>query len=414
MPTAKPEKDDITTSSAMIDAGPDTMINVTGARVNNLKNIDVSIPHNALTVITGLSGSGKSSLAFDTIYAEGQRRYIETFSVYARNMLGGMERPDVDFITGLCPVIAIEQKTVNRNPRSTVGTTTEIYDYLRLLYARVGKARSYVSGELMVKYTDEKIVRLILDKFEGHKVYLLAPLVKNRKGHYKELFEQLRKKGYLNVRADGEMCEITPGMKLDRYKNHDVELVVDRLKVARKDEHRLSQSVSAALHDGDKEMMVLDADTGKVFHYSQSLMDPVSGISYREPAPHNFSFNSPQGACPVCKGLGEVNIIDFEKIIPDRSLSIHEGGILPLGKYKNTMIFWQIAAICEKHGCTLKTPIDKLPEEALSEILNGTDDRLTLKNDTMAVSNYFVAYEGLLKYIEMQASDEAEIGRAHV
>ncbi len=408
MPTAKPEKDDITTSSAMIDAGPDTMINVTGARVNNLKNIDVSIPHNALTVITGLSGSGKSSLAFDTIYAEGQRRYIETFSVYARNMLGGMERPDVDFITGLCPVIAIEQKTVNRNPRSTVGTTTEIYDYLRLLYARVGKARSYVSGELMVKYTDEKIVRLILDKFEGHKVYLLAPLVKNRKGHYKELFEQLRKKGYLNVRADGEMCEITPGMKLDRYKNHDVELVVDRLKVARKDEHRLSQSVSAALHDGDKEMMVLDADTGKVFHYSQSLMDPVSGISYREPAPHNFSFNSPQGACPVCKGLGEVNIIDFEKIIPDRSLSIHEGGILPLGKYKNTMIFWQIAAICEKHGCTLKTPIDKLPEEALSEILNGTDDRLTLKNDTMAVSNYFVAYEGLLKYIEMQASDEAE------
>ncbi|MDE7125194.1 MAG: excinuclease ABC subunit UvrA, partial [Muribaculaceae bacterium] len=297
-------------SSDGIDIGENSSINVVGARVNNLKNVDVSIPHNALTVITGLSGSGKSSLAFDTIYAEGQRRYIETFSSYARNMLGGMERPDVDFIDGLCPVIAIEQKTVNRNPRSTVGTTTEIYDFLRLLYARIGKARSYVSGEPMVKYTDEKIVRLILDKFEDKKIYLLSPLVKNRKGHYKELFEQLRKKGYLNVRVDEEMREISPGMKLDRYKNHSVELVVDRLKVSRKDESRLRQSVEVALHQGDKEMLVFDVDTDKAYHYSQSLMDPVSGISYREPAPHNFSFNSLQGACPCCKGLGSVNIID--------------------------------------------------------------------------------------------------------
>lgn len=410
MSTAKTDKDKKQSTDTTLSSAPaaDNVISVTGARVNNLKNIDVTIPHNALTVITGLSGSGKSSLAFDTIYAEGQRRYIETFSAYARNMLGGMERPDVDFINGLCPVIAIEQKTVNRNPRSTVGTTTEIYDYLRLLYARIGKARSYVTGEPMVKYTDEKIVSLILDKFDGKKIYLLAPLVKNRKGHYKELFEQLRKKGYLNVRVDGELREISPGMKLDRYKNHDVELVVDRVKVSRKDDRRLQQSVETALHDGDKEMMVLDVDAGKVYHYSQSLMDPVSGISYREPAPHNFSFNSPQGACPVCKGLGMVNIIDFDKIIPDRSLSIHEGAILPLGKYKNTMIFWQIAAICEKYDCTLKTPVEKLPEEALSEILNGTDDRLSLKNDTMATSNYFVAYEGLLKYVEMQAADDAD------
>jgi len=387
--------------------GTGSMISVVGARVNNLKNIDVDIPHNALTVVTGLSGSGKSSLAFDTIYAEGQRRYIETFSAYARNMLGGMERPDVDFIDGLCPVIAIEQKTVNRNPRSTVGTTTEIYDYLRLLYARIGKARSYVTGEPMVKYTDEKIVELILEKFDGSGIYLLAPLVKNRKGHYKELFEQLRKKGYLNVRVDGEMREIVLGMKLDRYKNHSVELVVDKLKVSGKDEARLRRSVETALHDGDKEMMILDADSERVYHYSQSLMDPVSGISYREPAPHNFSFNSPQGACPVCKGLGVVNIIDFDKIIPDRSLSIHAGAVLPLGKYKNTTIFWQIAAICEKYGCTLKTPVSELPEEALSEIMNGTEDRLQLKNDTLSTTNYFIAYEGLLKYIEMQASDDA-------
>ncbi len=387
--------------------GTGSMISVAGARVNNLKNIDVDIPHNALTVVTGLSGSGKSSLAFDTIYAEGQRRYIETFSAYARNMLGGMERPDVDFIDGLCPVIAIEQKTVNRNPRSTVGTTTEIYDYLRLLYARIGKARSYVTGEPMVKYTNEKIVELILEKFNGSGIYLLAPLVKNRKGHYKELFEQLRKKGYLNVRVDGEMREIVPGMKLDRYKNHSVELVVDKLKVSGKDEARLRRSVETALHDGDKEMMILDADSEHVYHYSQSLMDPVSGISYREPAPHNFSFNSPQGACPVCKGLGMVNIIDLDKIIPDRSLSIHAGAVLPLGKYKNTMIFWQIAAICEKYGCTLKTPVSELPEEALSEIMNGTDDRLQLKNDTLSTTNYFITYEGLLKYIEMQASDDA-------
>lgn len=387
---------------------PDDVISIIGARVNNLRNIDVSIPHKALTVVTGLSGSGKSSLAFDTIYAEGQRRYIETFSSYARNMLGNMERPDVDFVDGLCPVIAIEQKTVNRNPRSTVGTTTEIYDFLRLLYARIGKARSYITGEPMVKYTDEKIVELILDKFEGKKIYLLAPLVKNRKGHYKELFEQMRKKGYINVRTDGEMQEIVPGLKLDRYKNHDVELVVDKLRVSRKDADRLRRSVETALHQGDKEMMVLDVDDDMTYHYSQSLMDPVSGISYREPAPHNFSFNSPQGACPCCKGLGAVNIIDTEKIIPDQTLSIHEGAILPLGKYKNTTIFWQIAAICDKHGCTLKTPVRNLPPEALTEILEGTDERLPLKNDTLSTTNYFLSYDGLLKYIEMQAGDEAD------
>ncbi|MDE5554217.1 MAG: excinuclease ABC subunit UvrA, partial [Muribaculaceae bacterium] len=376
-------------------------------RVNNLKNIDVDIPHNALTVITGLSGSGKSSLAFDTIYAEGQRRYIETFSSYARNMLGSLERPDVDHVGGLSPVIAIEQKTVNKNPRSTIGTTTEIYDYLRLLYARIGHARSYISGEEMVKYTEEKIVSLILDKFDGRKIYILAPLVNNRKGHYKELFENLRKKGFLHVRVDGELTEITPGMKLDRYKNHSIELVVDRLKVAAKDGRRLHDTVADALRQGDKQLMIYDVEADTISHYSQKLMDPVSGISYSEPAPHNFSFNSPQGACPCCKGLGFVNIVDRAKIIPDEKVSIHDGAILPLGKYKNSMIFWQIAAICEKYGFTLKTPIGQLSEECLNDILNGTNERLVIKNDTLSTTNYFASYEGLVKYIEMQQSDDA-------
>lgn len=382
-------------------------LDVIGARVHNLKNIDVTIPHGSLTVITGLSGSGKSSLAFDTIYAEGQRRYIETFSSYARNMLGNMERPDVDKISGLSPVIAIEQKTINRNPRSTIGTTTEVYDYLRLLFARTGEARSYFSGEKMVKYTEEKIVSVILEKYQGHKVYLLAPLVHNRKGHYKELFEQLVKKGFLHVRVDGELREITYGMKLDRYKNHSIELVVDKLKVSAKDDARLRDSVSATLKQGGKQMMVYDLDDDTAAHFSQSLMDPTTGLSYREPAPHNFSFNSPLGACPHCKGLGTVNIVDRSKIIPDDRLSIHDGAIVPLGKYKNSMIFWQIAAICEKYGCGLKTPVKDLPEDALNDILNGTPERLQIKSETHSISNYFLSYEGLVKYIEMQQSDDA-------
>ncbi len=383
-----------------------TYLSVSGARVHNLKNIDVSIPHNALTVITGLSGSGKSSLAFDTIYAEGQRRYIETFSAYARNMLGSLERPDVDQINGLSPVIAIEQKTINRNPRSTIGTTTEIYDYLRLLYSRIGQAVSYVSGLPMVKYTEEKIINLILDKYLGSKIYILSPLVKNRKGHYKELFEQLRKKGYLNVRADGELKEIVPGMKLDRYSNHSVELVVDKLLVQEKDVSRLRDSVAEALRSGGKELIILNMDTETVAHYSQLLMDPESGISYRDPAPHNFSFNSPQGACSCCKGLGYVNMVDREKLIPNPSLSIYQGGITALGSYKNNMIFWQISAICEKYGSNIKTPISDLPEEAINDILNGTNERLAIKTDLQTSFNYFQTYEGLIKYLELQQSDD--------
>ena len=391
----------------IVTDGPLDTLEVYGARVNNLKNIDVSIPHNALTVITGLSGSGKSSLAFDTIYAEGQRRYIETFSTYARNMLGNLERPDVDKITGLSPVIAIEQKTVNRNPRSTIGTTTEVYDFLRLLYSRVGTAVSYVTGEPMIKYTKEQIVNLILQRYDGHKVYILAPIVKNRKGHYKELFEQLRKKGFLTVRVDGELRDLTLNMMLDRYKNHDVELVIDRLKVSPKDLTRLEATVTDALRQGDRQVMIYDVDDDKAAYFSQTLMDPVSGISYREPAPHNFSFNSPLGACPCCKGLGYVNIVDRNKIIPNPALSIHEGAVLPLGKYKNSVIFWQIDAICKKYGCTIKTPVKDLPEEAIGEILNGTNERLVIENDTMATYNYFNTYEGLVKYIEMQQDEES-------
>lgn len=382
-------------------------VNVWGARVHNLKNIDVEIPHGKLTVITGLSGSGKSSLAFDTIFAEGQRRYLETFSAYARNMLGVLERPDVDKITGLCPVISIEQKTVNKNPRSTIGTTTEVYDYFRLLYARVGEAYSYLSGERMVKYGVDKILSLILHKYEGKKIYVLAPLVKNRKGHYKELFENIRKKGYINVRVDGEFREVTFGMKLDRYKNHSIEIVIDRLKVQQKDEARLRKTVETAFKQGDGQLLILDVDTDELGHCSKSLMDPVTGLSYMEPAPHNFSFNSPQGACPKCKGLGYVNIIDREKVMPDTDLSIRAGGIVPLGKYKNSLIFWQIQAICEKYDVDLDTPLKDVPEEAIDEIMSGTDERLNIKTETLSTQNYFLTYDGLLKYIEMQQSDDA-------
>lgn len=382
-------------------------VNVWGARVHNLKNIDVEIPHGKLTVITGLSGSGKSSLAFDTIFAEGQRRYLETFSAYARNMLGVLERPDVDKITGLCPVISIEQKTVNKNPRSTIGTTTEVYDYFRLLYARVGEAYSYLSGERMVKYGVDKILSLILHKYEGKKIYVLAPLVKNRKGHYKELFENIRKKGYINVRVDGELREVTFGMKLDRYKNHSIEIVIDRLKVQQKDEARLRKTVETAFKQGDGQLLILDVDTDELGHCSKSLMDPVTGLSYMEPAPHNFSFNSPQGACPKCKGLGYVNIIDREKVMPDTDLSIRAGGIVPLGKYKNSLIFWQIQAICEKYDVDLDTPLKDVPEEAIDEIMSGTDERLNIKTETLSTQNYFLTYDGLLKYIEMQQSDDA-------
>ena len=385
----------------------DDRITVWGARVHNLKNIDVEIPHNRLTVITGMSGSGKSSLAFDTIYAEGQRRYIETFSAYARNMLGNLERPDVDKITGLSPVISIEQKTVNKNPRSTIGTTTEIYDFLRLLYARVADAYSYESGEKMVKYSTDKIIDLILDKYADCKIYILAPLVKNRKGHYKELFEQLIKKGYIYVRVDGNLCELTYGMKVDRYKNHDIELVVDRLKVCRLDYERLSNTIEKAFKQGDGQIMILDVDSGKVGHYSKSLMDPVTGLSYREPAPHNFSFNSPQGACHRCKGLGYINIVDREKIIPNDSLSIKQGAISAIGKYKNILIFWQIEAILQMHGFTIDTPVNQLTEEALDDIFNGTENSLVINKEDVGYYNYAMSYDGIVKYIEMQQNEDA-------
>ena len=383
------------------------LISVLGARVHNLKNIDVDIPRNKLTVITGMSGSGKSSLAFDTIFAEGQRRYVETFSAYARNFLGNMERPDVDKISGLSPVISIEQKTTNKNPRSTVGTTTEIYDFFRLLYARAGEAYSYLSGEKMVKYTEEQILDLILTRYAGKKTYLLAPVVRSRKGHYKELFEQIRKKGYLNVRVDCELREIFHGMKLDRYKNHNIEVVIDKLVVSATDERRLKESLRIAMKQGDGLVVVLDAETNEARHFSKRLMCPVTGLSYGEPAPHNFSFNSPHGACHKCKGLGEVNLLDMEKIVPDSSQNIYQGGIAPLGKYKNALIFWQIEAICDKYGVNVKTPIRDIPEEAMDEILNGTDERLQIKNESLGNSNYFLTYEGVSKYILMQQESEA-------
>ena len=384
-------------------------IHIYGARVHNLKNVDVEIPRNSLTVITGLSGSGKSSLAFDTLYAEGQRRYIETFSAYARNFLDNLERPDVDKITGLSPVISIEQKTTNKNPRSTVGTVTEIYDFLRLLYARAGEAYSYLTGERMVKYTEERILRLILDEYAERKIYLLAPLVRNRKGHYKELFESIRKKGFLHVRIDGELCEVVQGMKVDRYKNHDIEVVVDRLLVREKDEERLKKSVHHTLEQGDGLMMVLDMsdEAGKARYLSKQLMCPTTGLAYREPAPHNFSFNSTSGACHKCNGLGYVNVIGFEKVCPNPSQSIREGALLPLGKYRNALIFWEVEAVLIKHGATLTTPVEDLPEEAIDEILNGSPDRLRIPAAIAKTSDdYYVEFNGLVKYIQQMADSE--------
>ncbi len=382
-------------------------IDISGARVHNLKNVDVTLPRYSLNVITGLSGSGKSSLAFDTLYAEGQRRYIETFSAYARNFLDNLERPDVDKITGLSPVISIEQKTTNKNPRSTVGTVTEIYDFLRLLYARAGEAFSYVTGEPMVKYTEEQIVARILQDYEGQKVYLLAPLVRTRKGHYKELFESVLRKGFLTVRVDGELREIIKGMKLDRYKNHDIEVVVDKLAVRAKDEERLNKSVSQTLQQGGGLMMVLRADDGQARYFSKQLMCPTSGVSYREPAPHNFSFNSAQGACPKCKGLGYVSIIDREKVVPNDKLSIREGGLAPLGKYRNALIFWEVEAVLEKYGYDLKTPISELSDEAMDEIINGSAERLRIPGSVAhTTDDYYVDFDGLAKYIRQMADAE--------
>jgi len=389
-------------------------IEVFGARVHNLKNIDVTIPGRSLTVITGLSGSGKSSLAFDTIYAEGQRRYIETFSSYARNFLGNMERPDVDKISGLSPVISIEQKTVNHNPRSTVGTTTEIYDFFRLLYARAGEAYSYISGEKMVKFSEDQIIQLVLNHYQDKRVYLLAPLVRNRKGHYKELFEQLRKKGYISVRIDGEVREILPGLKLDRYKNHSIELIVDKMRVSSVDEQRLRSSVRLCMKMGEGMMMILDGDKrdsegnlNDIRHYSRMLMDPVTGLSYKDPAPHDFSFNSPMGACPHCHGLGTVTMVDREKLMPDPSLSIAQGGIVPLGKKKNSMIFWQIEALLGTYDFDLDTPISDLSEDAITDVLNGTGECYHVDSETVGYSMMTMPYEGLVKYINDAAGDDA-------
>ena len=376
-------------------------INVWGARVHNLKNVDVEIPRNSITVITGLSGSGKSSLAFDTIFAEGQRRYIETFSAYARNFLGGLERPDVDKITGLSPVISIEQKTTNKNPRSTVGTTTEVYDFLRLLFARAGKAYSYMTGELMIKYTEEKVIEMINHDYQGKRIFILAPLVRNRKGHYRELFESMRRKGYLYIRVDGEVTEIQRGMKVDRYKNHNIEVVIDKMAVNDNDGERLRKSISTAMKQGDGLLMILDKDTNSAKYYSKRLMCPTTGISYGESAPNKFSFNSPEGACPTCKGLGYINQIDIDKVIPDRTLSIHEGGITPLGNYKNQMVFWQIDAILKKHDLNIKTPIKDIPDEALYEILYGTLENIKIPKEVIhTTSDYFVSFDGVIKYLQ--------------
>lgn len=387
-------------------------IEVFGARVHNLKNIDVTIPRQSLTVITGLSGSGKSSLAFDTIFAEGQRRYIETFSAYARNFLGGMERPDVDKISGLSPVISIEQKTTNKNPRSTVGTTTEIYDYLRLLFARAGKAYSYMTGEPMVKYTEERVLEMIQSDYSGHKIFILAPLVRSRKGHYRELFEAMRRKGYLTMRVDGEIVEIRQGMKVDRYKNHDIEVVIDKLKVEGESE-RLKKSVQTAMKQGEGLIMILDKDTDQLKHFSKRLMCPTSGIAYSDPAPNNFSFNSPQGACPRCKGLGIINEIDLEKVIPNKKQSIYEGGIIPLGKHKNQLIFWQIDAILKKYEFNIKTPIEEISDEAMNEILYGSLEDVRIDKEVVHTSSdYFVAYDGIIKYLrDTMENDDSAAGQ---
>ena len=384
---------------------------VFGARVHNLKNIDVEIPRDCLTVITGLSGSGKSSLAFDTIYAEGQRRYIETFSAYARNFLGGMERPDVDKITGLSPVISIEQKTTNRNPRSTVGTTTEIYDFLRLLFARAGRAYSYETGEMMVKYTEEKVIEIIHNSYSGKRILILAPIVRSRKGHYRELFDSLMRKGYLNVRVDGELREIVSGMKLDRYKNHDIEVVVDKMMVkANCDEERLKKSVATAMKAGAGLMMIMDKDNDDIKFFSKNLMCPTTGIAYSDPAPNNFSFNSPQGACPKCKGLGMVNEIDLDKVIPDRNQSIYTGAIAPLGKYKNQMIFWQIDSILRKAGYSLKTPVQDIDDDIMNEILYGSLQPVKISKELIGTSSdYFSSFDGVVKYLRnvMENDDSA-------
>lgn len=377
-------------------------IEVFGAKVHNLKNIDIEIPHNSLTVITGLSGSGKSSLAFDTIFAEGQRRYLETFSTYARNFLGGMERPDVDKITGLGPVISIEQKTTNKNPRSTVGTTTEIYDYMRLLFSRVADAYSYLSGEKMVKYTEEQIVELILKDYSGKRIYMLAPLVRGRKGHYKELFEQMMRKGYLNVRIDGELCEMSHGMKLERYKNHNIEVVIDKMVVEADDEQRLKKSLATAMSQGDGLVMIMEYPSGEVRHYSKRLMCPVTGLSYKEPDPHNFSFNSPHGACPKCKGLGHVSMVDVDKVIPDRRLSVYDGALAPLGKYRRSSIFQQIEAVLLQYEADLKTPVEELPDEAIDEILYGSPLPLRLQGSSEMFFDSIATYDGLVKYIQLQ------------
>lgn len=391
----------------------DEKINIWGARVHNLKNIDVEIPRNALTVITGLSGSGKSSLAFDTIFAEGQRRYIETFSAYARNFLGNLERPDVDKITGLSPVISIEQKTTNKNPRSTVGTTTEIYDYLRLLYARAGTAYSYLSGEKMIKYTEEKVIEMILNDYADKRIYILSPLVRQRKGHYRELFESMRRKGYLYMRVDGEITEIVRGMKVDRYKNHNIEVVIDKLQVRGKDDERLKKTVQIAMRQGDGVIMIMDKETGEIRNFSKRLMDPVSGISYGEPAPNIFSFNSPEGACQHCKGLGYVNEIDLSKVIPNNKLSIHDGAIVPLGKYKNQMIFWQIDAILHKYDLTLKTPFKDIPQDVVDEILYGSLENIKISKDLVRTSSdYFVTFEGIIKYLRtVMENDDSTAGQ---
>ena len=400
----------------------DEKINVYGARVHNLKNIDVEIPRQSLTVITGLSGSGKSSLAFDTIFAEGQRRYIETFSAYARNFLGNMERPDVDKITGLSPVISIEQKTTNKNPRSTVGTTTEIYDYLRLLYARAATAYSYLSGEAMVKYTEEQVIDMIFKDYADRAIYILAPLVRQRKGHYRELFESMRRKGYLNIRVDGEIMEITRGMKVDRYKNHNIEVVIDKLKAPPSTasaetpttlSERLRKSVQTAMKQGDGSLMIMDKETGSVRSFSKRLMDPVTGISYGEPAPNLFSFNSPEGACPKCKGLGIVNEIDLKKVIPDDSLSIHDGAIVPLGKYKNQMIFWQLDAILKKYGLSVKTPVKDIPQEAVDEVMYGSLESIRIDKELIHTSSdYFMSFDGIIKYLkQVMENDESAAGQ---
>ena len=392
-------------------------IEVFGARVHNLKNVDITIPRNSLTVFTGLSGSGKSSLAFDTIFAEGQRRYIETFSAYARNFLGNMERPDVDKITGLSPVISIEQKTTNKNPRSTVGTTTEIYDYLRLLFARAGEAYSYMSGEKMVKYTEEKVVDMIMSDYQDRKIYILSPLVRNRKGHYRELFEQMRRKGYLYIRVDGEIQELTRGMKVDRYKNHNIEVVIDKMKLGGTENstlrERLAKTVSTAMKQGDGLIMILDNERDEAKYFSKRLMDPVTGIAYKDPAPNIFSFNSPEGACPQCKGLGVIDEIDLKKVIPDDKQDIYSGAIVPLGKYKNQMIFWQIDALLKKHNCDLKTPVKDIPKEAMDEVLYGSLEKLKIAKELVhTTSDYFVSFDGIIKYLRtVMENDDSSAGK---